>query len=229
MFSDNDTYINNIFRNNGSGVAVMYSKHVNMYHNTFAKNWGGAAYGLLLKELTDSKIIGNKFSENTTGIYLEGTSRSRFEQNEIHSNGWALKILGDCYSDTIVENNFSANTFDVSTNASENENFFSKNYWDKYRGYDLNHDGIGDVPFRPVSLYSKLVETIPNSVLLLHSFFVNVLDETEKILPSITPEQFRDDLPMMKANQTQTVIASSAISRDEAISSNLGIASLRPQ
>jgi len=198
MFSDYDTYVNNFFRNNGCGVAVMYSRYVNMYHNTFEKNWGGAAYGLLLKELTDCKIVSNKFSENTTGIFLEGTSRSRFERNEIHSNGWAFKILGDCYSDTIVENNFSGNTFDVATNAGENENLFSKNYWDKYRGYDLNRDGIGDVPFRPVSLYSKLVETVPNSVLLLHSFFVNVLDQTEKILPSITPEQFRDDSPTMK-------------------------------
>ncbi|HYV94905.1 MAG TPA: nitrous oxide reductase family maturation protein NosD [Chitinophagales bacterium] len=198
MFSNYDTYIRNTFRNNGSGVAVMYSHHVNMYHNTFEKNGGGAAYGLLLKELTDSKIIANQFSENTTGIFLEGTSRSRFERNQIHSNGWALKILGDCYSDTIVENNFSGNTFDVTTNSNENQNLFSKNYWDKYRGYDLNRDGIGDVPFRPVSLYSKLVETVPNSVLLLHSFFVNVLDQTEKILPSITPEQFRDDSPKMK-------------------------------
>lgn len=198
MFSDNDTYVNNIFRSNGSGVAVMYSRHVNMYHNTFEKSWGGAAYGLLLKELSDSKIISNKFSENTTGIFLEGTSRSRFERNGIYANGWAFKILGDCYSDTILENNFSGNTFDVSTNAGENENLFANNYWDKYRGYDLNRDGRGDVPFHPVSLYSKLVETVPNSVLLLHSFFVNVLDETEKILPSITPEQFRDDSPTMK-------------------------------
>lgn len=198
MFSDHDMYFTNTFRNNGSGVAVMYSKFVNMYFNRFENNWGGAAYGLLLKELTDSRIVSNHFERNTTGIFLEGTSRSFFAKNEIVRNGWALKILGDCYSDTITENNFSANTFDVTTNAGENQNKFAANYWDKYRGYDLNRDGTGDVPFRPVSLYSKLVEEVPNSVLLLHSFMVNVLDQTEKVIPSITPEQFRDDTPKMK-------------------------------
>lgn len=198
MFSDHDVYLRNTFRENGSGVAVMYSRFVDMYYNRFENNWGGAAYGLLLKELTDSRIIGNYLYRNTTGIYLEGTSRSVLKQNELVGNGWALKILGDCYSDTIMKNNFSANTFDVTTNAGENQNLFAGNYWDKYRGYDLNRDGTGDVPFRPVSLYSKLVEGVPHSVLLLHSFMVNVLDQTEKVIPSITPEQFRDDAPRMK-------------------------------
>jgi len=198
MFSDHDLYLKNTFRNNGSGVAVMYSKYVEMFSNHFENNWGGAAYGLLLKELTDSRIISNEIKENTTGIFLEGTSRSFFQYNQITSNGWALKILGDCYTDTITENNFIANTFDVSTNANENTNIFNANYWDQYRGYDLNRDGVGDVPFRPVSLYSKLVEEVPNSVLLLHSFLVNVLDQTEKVIPSIIPEQFRDDAPRMK-------------------------------
>jgi hypothetical protein len=45
-----------------------------------------------------------------------------------------------------------------------------------------------------------MVEEVPNSVLLLHSFLVNVLDQTEKVIPSITPEQFRDDAPRMKPN-----------------------------
>jgi nitrous oxidase accessory protein len=198
MFSDHDVYLKNTFRNNGSGVAVMYSRHVNMFHNRFENNWGGAAYGLLLKELTDSHIAFNHVERNTTGIYLEGTSRSVIAQNEIVNNGWALKILGDCYSDTIIQNDFSGNTFDVTTNAGENQNLFLSNYWDKYRGYDLNRDGTGDVPFRPVSLYSKLVEAVPHSVLLMHSFMINVLDQTEKVIPSLTPEQFRDDAPRMK-------------------------------
>ena len=126
MFSDHDLYLKNIFRNNGSGVAVMYSRYVNMFYNRFENNWGGAAYGLLLKELTDSRIISNEIKQNTTGIYLEGTSRSFFQHNQIESNGWALKILGDCYSDTIISNNFSANTFDVSTNAGEKRKFIHR-------------------------------------------------------------------------------------------------------
>ncbi len=200
MFSNHDDYVKNIFRENGSGVAVMYSSYVNIIQNIFDHNRGDASYGLLLKELTSSRIIGNTFVQNTIGIFLEGTSRSFFSENTFQNNGWAFRIYGDCYSDTILANNFFSNTFDVATNAGENENFFSKNYWDKYTGYDLNKDGVGDVPFHPVSLYSKLVEVVPNSILLMHSFLVNILDETEKVIPSITPKEFRDESPHIKPN-----------------------------
>ena len=198
MFSNNNTYEKNTFRNNGSGVAVMYSTKVIMKNNVFENNWGGASYGLLLKEITHSEIMFNHFLKNTIGVYMEGTSKSVLHNNEFKSNGWALKIWGDCTDDTLRLNNFYSNTFDVTTNANTNNNFFEKNYWDHYAGYDLNHDAIGDVPFHPVSLYSKLAEESPFALMLLHSFLVDILDQTEKMMPSITPEQFRDDKPLMK-------------------------------
>ena len=40
MFSNNDTYMENLFTENGSGVAVMYSNHVVRHRNTFRLNWG---------------------------------------------------------------------------------------------------------------------------------------------------------------------------------------------
>ena len=45
MFSDSCAYEGNTFRNNGSGVAVMYSRFVRMTDNHFLHNWGAAAYG----------------------------------------------------------------------------------------------------------------------------------------------------------------------------------------
>ena len=62
MFSHNDTYLGNIFENNGAGVAVMYSKHVRMENNLFDKNWGPSAYGILLKDISNSHILHNKFT-----------------------------------------------------------------------------------------------------------------------------------------------------------------------
>ena len=50
---------NNTFRNNGSGVAVMFTKRVQMTGNRFEDNWGAAAYGLLLKEISDSRLDRN--------------------------------------------------------------------------------------------------------------------------------------------------------------------------
>ncbi|HRH66022.1 MAG TPA: nitrous oxide reductase family maturation protein NosD, partial [Bacteroidia bacterium] len=172
MFSDDDSYRYNIFRKNGSGVAVMYTRRVTMDHNRFEQNWGSAAYGLLLKEISYSRINNNTFSTNTTGLYMEGSNQTIVENNDFIKNGWGLRILGDCFDDSIRYNNFRGNTFEVATNAIRSMNVFYKNYWDQYSGYDLDRNQIGDIPYHPVSLYSKITEESPFTLMLLHSFFI---------------------------------------------------------
>ncbi|OXA98720.1 nitrous oxide reductase [Flavobacterium oncorhynchi] len=199
MFSNDDSYISNVFKNNGAGVAVMFTKNVKMFNNYFEENWGDAAYGLLLKEIADSYIIGNKFIRNTSGIYMEGTSRVMLNHNIFKDNGWGMKIQASCMDNEISFNNFLANTFDISTNGSLVLNHFNSNYWDKYEGYDLNKDGIGDVPFHPLSLFAVLTENNPSAMLLFRSFMITLLDKSEKVLPSITPDNFIDETPFMKS------------------------------
>jgi nitrous oxidase accessory protein len=198
MFSNDDKYTGNTFSNNGAGVAVMFSKGVHMYNNVFSDNIGEAAYGILLKEISDSDIKDNIFRDNTIGIYMEGTNRIKAHGNEFRQNGYALRIQASCADNELVGNNFIGNTFDVATNGSLVLNRFSKNYWDKYEGYDLNRNGVGDVPYRPVSMYSMIVEQNGAAMMLYRSFMVTLLDKAEKVIPSITPENLIDNDPMMK-------------------------------
>lgn len=198
MFSNNNSYMENKFRENGAGVAVMYSHHVVMHSNQFEQNWGPNAYGILLKEISDASIINNTFNQNTVGILMESTNRIDAVMNDFTSNGWALRIQASCNENTVRFNNFSANTFDVATNGITMLNRFYNNYWDKYEGYDLNKDGLGDVKYHPVSLYSMVTEQNPNSLLLLRSFMVSLLDKAEKTIPSLTPENLIDEQPLMK-------------------------------
>lgn len=198
MFSDNDVYVGNTFDNNNAGVAVMYSNNVNMYANNFINNWGDASYGLLLKEISFSKIKHNRFQNNTAAIYLDGATKIDFYENNFEDNGWAMKISSNCMENRIKNNNFINNIFDVSTTGTMTMNDFKNNYWDKYEGYDLDKDKIGDVPFHPLSLYAVLVENNPSVMLLFRTFFVDLLDKTEKIIPSLTPENFVDEHPLMR-------------------------------
>ncbi len=197
MFSNDDSYITNLFRNNGAGVAVMFSKNVKMFNNTFMDNWGDAAYGLLLKEISDCYIFNNRFNGNTSGIYMEGTNRILVEKNVFKENGWGMKIQASCMDNVIRQNNFMRNTFDVSTNGTLVLNKFENNYWDKYEGYDLDKNNIGDIPYRPLSLFSVIVEKNPPTMLLYRSFIVSLLDRSEKIIPTLTPDNFIDEVPLM--------------------------------
>ncbi len=200
MFSDDDTYEDNTFVNNGAGVAVMYTKNVKMYRNKFLLNWGSGSYAILLKDIRDSEIKGNIFKGNTTGIFAEGSSRVNILSNDFIGNGWALKLTSSCDAIKLHGNNFSGNTFDMATNGNNSMtvNNFDGNYWDKYTGYDLNKDQTGDVPYHPVSLSNLLVEKIPASVYFLHSFVLDLIDQSEKLIPSLTPEDIADKKPSMK-------------------------------
>ncbi len=64
--------------------------------------------------------------------------------------------------------------------------------------YDLNKDGYGDIPFRPVNLYATIVEKYDFSILFLKSFIVHLLNQAEKIIPSVTPTDLVDHRPIIK-------------------------------
>ncbi|MBC8124998.1 MAG: nitrous oxide reductase family maturation protein NosD [Candidatus Kapabacteria bacterium] len=198
MFSDSCSYKNNVFESNGAGVAVMFSHFVEMIANTFSNNWGPTSYGLLLKEIKDGHLKDNHFERNTVAIHAEGASRFLIEGNTFIRNGYGFRILGGCDEITVVRNTFDGNTFDVTTNSRESFNSFHGNYWSSYEGYDLNHDGVGDVPHHPVRLYSLLVEQLPSSVILMHTAFISMLDLAERIIPTVTPELLVDNKPLMR-------------------------------
>ncbi|HBK70766.1 MAG TPA: nitrous oxide reductase family maturation protein NosD [Flavobacteriaceae bacterium] len=198
MFSNNCKYNNNEFKHNGAGVAVMYSKFIKMHHNTFHYNWGTASYGLLLKEINDADIYDNIFEQNTIGINIDGCNRINYKNNHFIRNGWALKFTGGCYTNIFEFNNFLHNAFDLSYNSKLNDNKFEANYWSEYTGYDIDKNGIGDVPFRPVKLFSYVVNKTPETLVLLRSLFVDIINFSEKVSPVFTPDNLMDEKPLMK-------------------------------
>jgi nitrous oxidase accessory protein len=199
MFSDRCRYHRNLFRDNGAGVAVMYTRRVEMTGNRFEHNRGGAAYGMLLKEIDDSSIRGNTFLQNTVGLYAEGSNRLRVEGNVFRGNGFAVRLLASSMGGRFTGNSFTGNSFDVATNSRSSYSTFSGNYWDRYEGYDLDRDGYGDVPHHPVRLFSLMVEQTPPGLILMRSLFVDLLDRAERVFPVLTPETLVDARPRMRA------------------------------
>ena len=199
MYSDSCAYRRNIFHDNLAGVAVMYSRDVEMVGNRFEQNWGSASYGLLLKEVYDVRLLDNRFRRNTAGLVADGATRMHARGNTFADNGWAIRLMASTEDAVFEGNDFTGNTFDVATNSrGVSGNRFHGNWWDEYQGYDLDRDGTGDVPHRPVRLFSLLVERNEPSMILLRSFFVGLLDVAERVLPAITPEALVDDAPRMR-------------------------------
>ena len=201
MFSNHDVVTNCSYTNNGAGVAIMFSKFMKMSYNLFSDNWGSAAYGVLLKEVNDTEISRNIFKNNTTAINIEGSNRVQYLHNDFISNGWALNSRGANYQNTVNYNNFLNNSFDLLYQGQLNQNNFDHNYWSNYTGYDLDKDGIGDVPHRPIKLFSYIVNKTPESIIFLRSLFVDIIDFSEKVAPVFTPDNLVDAQPFIKQIQ----------------------------
>jgi nitrous oxidase accessory protein len=198
MYSDDCDYVGNTFQHNGAGVAVMYTKRVHMTGNRFERNWGSSAYGLLLKEIADSRIEQNVFSDNTTGLYADGADRIRASGNKFIRNGWGVKVGGSTLDGLFTANDFIDNTFDVTTNSRETSTKFEGKYWSTYAGYDLDKDGTGDIPHAPVRLFAVIIEKSPQAVVLMRSALVGLLDAAERAMPALTPQLFVDPRPSMR-------------------------------
>jgi len=201
MYSDDCSYIGNEFRDNISGVAVMYTKNVIMRHNIFVQNWGANRYGLLLKEINDSVVQFNRFDTNSVGIYSEASNRVEIQQNEFYNNGTAIRMMANGLDNRIEKNNFISNVFEISTNSRSNPNHYEGNYWSQYKGYDLDRDGVGDVEYRPVRLFSLFAERQPLSLIMLRSMMAGLLDTAERVFPILTPKNLVDPKPAMEPIQ----------------------------
>ncbi len=197
MFSDRCSYNRNSFSDNRAGVAVMYADGLSMRDNTFQRAWGSSAYGLLLKEIRRGEILGNTFQGNSVGILMESTDAMDFHGNQFLENGWAIKMMASSIDNTFEDNVFAGNTFDIATNSRSSTSRFTANFWDRYTGYDLDRDGFGDVPFRPVSLFSVLAERHEAMLYLYRSVLVDLLNTAESLLPVLTPVDLADPSPRM--------------------------------
>ncbi len=202
MFSDSCQYLRNQFLANAAGIAVMYTNHIEMRNNLFADARGSAAYGLLLKAISDSRIEGNTFRGNSVALHMEDANRNQILGNQFERNGWGIRLMTNAENNTIARNDFVANAFDVVASGERNSTTLFGNHWDGYRGYDLNHDGIGDVPHHPVRLFALIVESNPPTLVLLRSFLLDVLDVAERVLPVLVPATVVDTAPAMRRATT---------------------------
>jgi nitrous oxidase accessory protein len=204
MYSDENTFEGNIFEENGTGSALMYSKNIILRKNTFKSNLGLNGFGILLKSLSDSIAEENVITDNTVGIFMDEANRNIFTRNNFLRNGWAIDLFSSSTDNVFYANNFSDNSYQVMTDTDRSINSFFKdskgNYWSDYKGYngyDLNGDGIGDIPYKPVKLLSYLVKRFPDLTVFIDSPGFQALEFAERVLPVLNPVELEDQYPLM--------------------------------
>jgi nitrous oxidase accessory protein len=202
MYADSNVFRYNIFTENIAGAAIMYSKEISFRHNIFAHNRGFASYGILFQDCKGIVADSNIIFDNAVGLFFEASSGNRIARNIIAQNDLALQIFQNSNGNIFFENNFIDNLSPLSIVGKRTESHWSwngrGNYWSSYDGYDLDGDGIGDVPMKIQNVFNYLESRSPNLRLYLYSPASQALAAATKAFPIIKINEELDPAPLMK-------------------------------
>ncbi len=201
MFSHRCAYRDNRFVRNGAGVAVMYTREVAMERNEFHANRGATAYGLLLKDISDSRLESNRFSDNSVGLLIEGGGRLVVERNRFTRNGWAVRLMANSPQNRFARNVFEGNSFDMATNSRTTDADVSATGGTVTRATTSTATAAATCRSgRCVSSRCSCPATRRRSFSCAARSSIS-LDAAERALPVLTPDTLVDKAPLMAIPQ----------------------------
>jgi nitrous oxidase accessory protein len=123
------------------------------------------------------------------------------EHNDVINNDLAVQLNGGCDGNLLVRNNFINNLSDLLLDVSDLETRWADadggNHWSRYRGYDLDNDGAGDVPFPIQNVFQVLETKVPEARYYLLSPAAEVLKAAERALPILRLGDAEDPIPSL--------------------------------
>lgn len=193
MWADNTTFNNNISTNNLMGLAIMYSRQTEIKGNI---SGGNRTNGLFLVQAAESLITGNVFIGNNKGVFLYNSSYCRLDSNLIINNKTGFHSWGGSEDNSVNENSFIQNETQLKL-LSDKWQKWDHNYWSDYPGWDMNGDGIGDLPYESNTIVDRILWRYPAAKLLYSSASLQLLWTLEKQFPSIKKPGVIDIRPSM--------------------------------
>lgn len=200
MYSHGNQVEDNRFVDDVVGVFVMYSRDIVLRRNLVARAGGAAGIGLGLKEAGNVTVEDNWFLANTTGIYVDSSPldlahHNRFARNVVRLHETAVAFHASTKRSEFVENEFRDNGAVVTVGGQGDALgcTFDGNHYDTYRGYDLDGDGRGDVPFEFRRLSTQLESRAPALALLHGAPALQMVDLVGEVMPLFAPRRLLAD------------------------------------
>ncbi len=187
MFTRGDRAQDNKARAVIGGYALMSSERIRLENS---ESQGAVEFGVLLNETKDSIVRGNKavkthnrrgrreLDTEGKGLFIYGAGANIVENNTFEGNDVGIGIALGGEENTLTRNRIINNRLQVRYVGSSRLEWSSGkigNYWSGYQGWDLNRDGIGDVPYQPNDSLDRLFWLYPQIRFLMESPLIVLL------------------------------------------------------
>jgi nitrous oxidase accessory protein len=214
MYSNHNVLRDNTSRGNVAGFALMSSDHLQVTGNIAEDD---QSYGFLLNYISYSQfnrnearhITGLRGADGGTldggegkGVFVYLSQFNDFHANVIANSEIGIHVTAGSEHNRLWANRFIANRLQVKyvQNLAQEWSVDRRgNYWSDYLGWDLDGDGIGDVPFRPNDGVDVLLWKYPSARSLMSSPAILLLRYVQRAFPVFTPPSVQDSHPLMHA------------------------------
>jgi nitrous oxidase accessory protein len=205
MYSHDNRVEGNKYVNNTVGLFSMYSRRLHLENNIFAASSGSAGIGLGMKESSNLTLVNNLFIGNERGLYFDNSPFEKDTTIEVRENKFYFSSVALDFHESpknviLKDNLFRSNwsLISVSGRGDAMAVETSGNDFDGYRGYDLDDDGYGDIPFEERSMSEQLISAHESLALFRGTPASGMLEAIGQLLPLYQPVALlRDEKPAM--------------------------------
>lgn len=199
MYANDSEVSNNLSVGNHLGYAVMFSKNVRVTGNVSIDD---RDHGVMLNYANSSEISGNLVKGGPEKCaFLYNSHKNVFTDNRFESCDIGIHFTAGSDRNRITGNAFIGNRTQVkyvSTKWDEWSEDGRGNYWSDFAAYDLNADGVADVPYRPNDAMDHVLWTQPSAKLLLGSPAVQLVRWSQSAFPALLPGGVIDSNALMQ-------------------------------
>ncbi|WP_314260563.1 nitrous oxide reductase family maturation protein NosD [Cardiobacterium hominis] len=197
MYTEDSEVAHNHTENLESAYVIMFSNRITVRDNS---GQDSREHGLMLNAVNDAKIHGNHIERANKCVFLYNANRNAFHDNHfencilgIHSTAGSTDNQN--YRNSFIDNQ--TQVMYVGTRYHEWSHDGQGNYWSDNSAFDLNGDGIADLPYRPNNILDQVLWRAPNAKILINSPAAQLLKYAQQQFPAIHPGGVVDSYPLM--------------------------------
>ena len=205
IFSPRLLVENNRLTATGTGIVVLYSPGLVLRGNHVAHALTDGGGGIVFKESDDALVERNEVLHCSVGLRIDAPPQSlgalTVRHNRFAHNVVGMFFYGEEGGHRIHDNRFenNLNTVAISAPGAGSANVWRGNFWDEYRGFDRNRDGVGDTPHELRLYADRIWMETPMTTFFRNSPVLEILDFLERLAPFSSPHLvLRDPAPRMR-------------------------------
>lgn len=173
------------------GAMVMGTEAVSISRSSFEDGRDPRSAGVVLFESEGCSCRDSRMSSQLDGVLLSGARGCRLERNLVSGNARGITLEGDDGGCLVAGNAFIGNRQQVAGPVGLGSLAWSEagrgNYWDDYRGYDFDDDGIGDSPYRRPRSYGALGARVQLAAIFFGSPLQRAVDDLDPSAEIVDP------------------------------------------